>query len=57
VDQRVADLLGRMTVEEKIRQLDMYWGREIANMSDHEASYICIESKRKREEVNITHTF
>jgi beta-glucosidase len=38
VDQRVADLLGRMTVEEKIRQLDMYWGREVANMSDHEAS-------------------
>ncbi len=38
VDQRVADLLGRMTMEEKIRQLDMYWGREVANMSDHEAS-------------------
>ncbi|HEY4334700.1 MAG TPA: glycoside hydrolase family 3 N-terminal domain-containing protein, partial [Puia sp.] len=37
VDQRVADLLGRMTVEEKIRQLDMYWGREVANMSGHEA--------------------
>lgn len=38
VDQRVADLLGRMTVEEKIRQMDMYWGREVANMSGHEAS-------------------
>jgi beta-glucosidase len=38
VDQRVADLIGRMTTEEKIRQLDMYWGREVANMSGHEAS-------------------
>jgi beta-glucosidase len=38
VDQRVADLIARMTVEEKIRQLDMYWGREVANMSGHQAS-------------------
>ena len=28
VDARVADLLGRMTVEEKARQLDMYFGCE-----------------------------
>ncbi len=28
VDARVADLLGRMTVEEKVRQLDMYFGCE-----------------------------
>jgi len=28
VDQRVADLVGRMTVEEKVRQLDMYNGSE-----------------------------
>ncbi len=27
VDERVADLLGRMTLEEKVRQLDMYSGR------------------------------
>lgn len=27
VDQRVADLLGRMTLEEKVAQLDMYSGR------------------------------
>jgi beta-glucosidase len=26
IDQRVADLLGRMTVEEKVRQLDLYSG-------------------------------
>src|SRR5258708_17513130 len=28
VDARVADLLGRMTIEEKARQLDMYFGCE-----------------------------
>jgi beta-glucosidase len=32
VDRRVEDLLARMTVEEKIRQLDMYWGKEVADM-------------------------
>ncbi|HVU55313.1 MAG TPA: glycoside hydrolase family 3 N-terminal domain-containing protein [Puia sp.] len=37
VDKRVADLLSRMTLEEKIRQLDMYWGKEVANMDGHEA--------------------
>src|SRR6266851_10252359 len=26
VDERVGDLLGRMTLEEKVRQLDMYYG-------------------------------
>ncbi|HXB34364.1 MAG TPA: hypothetical protein VNV35_13120, partial [Puia sp.] len=43
VDRRVEDLLSRMTVEEKIRQLDMYWGKEVAemdgpNLNGHEAS-------------------
>lgn len=38
VEQRVTDLLARMTVDEKIRQLDMYWGKEVANMGGHEAS-------------------
>jgi beta-glucosidase len=28
VDERVADLVSRMTVEEKVRQLDMYYGSE-----------------------------
>ena len=37
VEQRVQDLLSRMTVEEKIRQLDMYWGKEVATMKGHEA--------------------
>jgi beta-glucosidase len=32
VSRRVEDLLSRMTVEEKIRQLDMYWGKEVADM-------------------------
>lgn len=38
VNQRVADLLSRMTVEEKIRQLDMFWGREVADMDGHEST-------------------
>jgi beta-glucosidase len=38
VEKRVADLLGRMTPEEKIKQLDMYWGKEVANMGGHEAT-------------------
>ena len=37
VEKRVADLLGRMTTAEKIKQLDMYWGHEVANMQGHEA--------------------
>lgn len=38
VEKRVNDLLNRMTPEEKISQLDMYWGKEVANMGGHEAS-------------------
>ncbi len=38
VEKRVTDLIGRMTVDEKIHQLDMYWGKEVANMNGHEAS-------------------
>jgi beta-glucosidase len=38
VEKRVADLVSRMTLEEKIKQLDMYWGKEVANMQGHEAS-------------------
>jgi len=38
IDKRVEDLLGRMTVEEKIKQLDMYWGIEVADMTGHDAS-------------------
>src|SRR5882724_884589 len=37
VEKRIADLLARMTLEEKIKQLDMYWGKEVANMGKHEA--------------------
>jgi beta-glucosidase len=33
VEKRVTDLIGRMTIDEKIHQLDMYWGREVANMN------------------------
>ena len=38
IDKRVEDLLGRMTTDEKIKQLDMYWGKEVANMDGHDAS-------------------
>ncbi len=38
IDRRVEDLISRMTVDEKIRQLDMYWGKELADMQGHEAS-------------------
>jgi beta-glucosidase len=37
VEKRVADLLSRMTTAEKIRQLDMYSGHEVANMKGHES--------------------
>ncbi|HMH23736.1 MAG TPA: glycoside hydrolase family 3 N-terminal domain-containing protein [Puia sp.] len=38
VEKRVSDLLARMTLEEKIKQLDMYWGKEVAKMGGHEAT-------------------
>jgi len=37
-----------MTVEEKIKQLDMFWGREVANMNGHEAASYS-EEKVKNE--------
>jgi beta-glucosidase len=45
VEKRVADLLGRMTTVEKIRQLDMYWGHEVANMKGHEAESVSDSAK------------
>ena len=38
LDDRIEDLLARMNPVEKIRQLDMYWGKEVANMNGHEAA-------------------
>lgn len=38
IEERVSDLVGRMTTEEKITQLDMYWGKEVTNMQGHEAT-------------------
>ena len=35
---RVNDLLARMTTEEKINQMDMYWGTEVSNMKKHDAA-------------------
>jgi len=48
VEARSHDLLGRMTVDEKIQQLDMYWGKEVAIMGGHEAASY---SEEKVEEV------
>lgn len=45
VEKRVTDLLSRMTVAEKIRQLDMYWGHEVANMQGHEAVSVSDSAK------------
>jgi beta-glucosidase len=40
VEKRVDDLISRMTTEEKICQMDMYWGKEVVNMENHDgASY------------------
>ncbi|MDD4922260.1 MAG: glycoside hydrolase family 3 C-terminal domain-containing protein [Bacteroidales bacterium] len=47
VGKRVADLIARMTNDEKIRQLDMYWGKEVANMGGHEASSYSEEKIKK----------
>jgi beta-glucosidase len=38
VEQRVADLIGRMTLKEKIVQLDMFSGKEIYGFKGHEAA-------------------
>jgi beta-glucosidase len=45
VEKRVADLLSRMTTFEKIRQLDMFWGHEVANMKGHEAESVSDSAK------------
>jgi beta-glucosidase len=37
IEKRITDLLARMTLEEKIKQLDMYWGKEVANIGRHKA--------------------
>lgn len=36
-DERADDLLSRMTVDEKIAQIDMYWGKEVAILEGHDA--------------------
>src|SRR5690349_1036826 len=43
VEKRVEDLIGRMTVEEKIQQLDMYRGNAVAEMDGHEAVAYSVE--------------
>jgi beta-glucosidase len=48
VETRVNDLLSRMTTEEKIMQLDMFWGKEITAMTGHEATGYSEDSVSKR---------
>ncbi len=38
VEQRVKDLVSRMTILEKIKQLDMYWGYQVADITGHEST-------------------
>jgi len=46
VKDRVTDLISRMTIDEKIQQLDMYWGKEVTNMEGHEAKEYSEEKTR-----------
>jgi beta-glucosidase len=47
VEKRVQDLVSRMNTLEKIRQLDMYWGREVTDMPGHEATTYSEEKTAK----------
>lgn len=47
VEKRVADLLGRMTMTEKIRQMDMFEGKEVGTMEGHEAGSVSAEKIKK----------
>jgi beta-glucosidase len=48
VDVRVADLVSRMTLQEKILQLDMFWGKEVTDMKGkHEATTYSEEKAAK----------
>src|ERR1700712_3159803 len=38
IEQRIADLIGRMTLKEKILQLDMFSGKEVYGFKGHEAT-------------------
>ena len=43
VEQRVADLISRMTLAEKIRQLDMFEGKDVSDMKGHDAASVSNE--------------
>src|SRR5882724_3024965 len=47
VEQRVKDLISRMTMDEKIMQLDMFWGKEITDMKGHEATSFSEEKTKQ----------
>ena len=43
VEARVADLVSRMTLTEKIRQLDMFEGKTVSDMQGHDAGSVSDE--------------
>jgi len=43
IDERVADLVSRMTLTEKIKQLDMFEGKTVSDMLGHDASSVSAE--------------
>src|SRR5882724_11546690 len=47
VEERVSAIIGRMTVEEKVLQLDMFWGNEVTPMTGHEATEYSEEQAAK----------
>src|SRR5260221_6280936 len=47
VEQRVKDLVSRMTIDEKIMQLDMFWGKEITDMKGHEGTSFSEEKTKQ----------
>jgi beta-glucosidase len=43
IEERVADLVSRMTLTEKIRQLDMFEGKTVSDMQGHDAGSVSAE--------------
>lgn len=46
VEARINDLIGKMTTMEKIKQLDMYSGKDVANIGGHEAASFSEEKEQ-----------
>ncbi|HEY2727186.1 MAG TPA: glycoside hydrolase family 3 N-terminal domain-containing protein, partial [Parafilimonas sp.] len=60
VEQRVKDLVSRMTTIEKIKQLDMYWGYQVADTTGHESTAFNLNKVQQslgKEGVGSVHDF